>query len=95
MVDVVLGRFEKRPKDWEALKTVMRARFVPSTYTKDLHDRLQRLYQGTRSIEKYHKEMEMNLVRAQIRESKEALMAQFHGLKEKYKMLLNYNSIKT
>ncbi|RDY05113.1 hypothetical protein CR513_11085, partial [Mucuna pruriens] len=29
----------------------MRARFVPPTYTRDLHDKLQRLYQGSRSIE--------------------------------------------
>ncbi|RDX88477.1 hypothetical protein CR513_29935, partial [Mucuna pruriens] len=27
-------------KDCEALKNVMRARLVPTTYTKDLHDKL-------------------------------------------------------
>ncbi|RDX97898.1 hypothetical protein CR513_19274, partial [Mucuna pruriens] len=65
----------------KALKVVTRARFVPPTYIKDLHDRLQRLYQGTRSVEEYHKEMEMNLVRAQIRESDEVTMTQFlYGL---------------
>ncbi|RDX66620.1 hypothetical protein CR513_54596, partial [Mucuna pruriens] len=46
-------------EDWETLKNMMRAR----------------LYQGTGSIEEYHKEMKMNLLRAQIRESEEVTMA--------------------
>ncbi|RDX96233.1 hypothetical protein CR513_21141, partial [Mucuna pruriens] len=61
-------------ENWEALKHVMKARFVPPTYTKDLHNKLQ-------SIEDYHKEMEMDLMNTQIRESEEDTMAQFlHGL---------------
>ncbi|RDY12522.1 hypothetical protein CR513_02677, partial [Mucuna pruriens] len=50
--------------------------------SKDLHVKLQRLHQGLYSIEQYHKEMEMDLLRARIKESEEATMAWFpHGLK--------------
>ncbi|RDY13234.1 hypothetical protein CR513_01877, partial [Mucuna pruriens] len=68
-------------KDWVALKKMMRDRFVLPSYTRDLYNELQRLYQGSRSMEEYHKEMEIGLMRAQIRESEEGRMTQFlHGL---------------
>ncbi|RDY13241.1 hypothetical protein CR513_01872, partial [Mucuna pruriens] len=68
-------------EDLVALKRFMRGRFVPTSHTRDLHNKLQMLYQGTRSVEEYHKEMEMDLMKAQIRESKEATTTQFlHGL---------------
>src|SRR2546423_4966274 len=34
---------------WSTLKEVMRSRFVPSSYTRDLYNRLARLVQGGRS----------------------------------------------
>ncbi|RDX93073.1 hypothetical protein CR513_24717, partial [Mucuna pruriens] len=68
-------------KDWVALKRMMRDRFIPPSYTWDLHNKHQRIYQGSRSVEEYHKEMEMDLMRAQIREREAATMARFlHGL---------------
>ncbi|RDY01383.1 hypothetical protein CR513_15289, partial [Mucuna pruriens] len=76
MEDVRRG--EKNPcENWEALKRLMRARFVPSSYNKNIHNKLQRLYQRARSVKEYHKEIEMNLIRAQIRECKEATLAWF------------------
>ncbi|RDY14428.1 hypothetical protein CR513_00502, partial [Mucuna pruriens] len=62
-------------EDWVALKHLISHRFVPPSYSRDLHKKLQRLYQGSRSVEEYHKEMEMNLMRAQIIESEEATLA--------------------
>ncbi|RDX87647.1 hypothetical protein CR513_30845, partial [Mucuna pruriens] len=60
---------------------LMRKRFVQPSYAKDLHNKLQKLYQGFKSLEEYHKEMEMDLMRAKIRENEEATLAQFlHGL---------------
>nr|XP_025661649.1 uncharacterized protein LOC112757266 [Arachis hypogaea] len=47
---------------WEKMKKVMRQRFVPSYYYRELHQRLQRLYQGSKSVNEYHKEMEMLLI---------------------------------
>ncbi|RDX88940.1 hypothetical protein CR513_29396, partial [Mucuna pruriens] len=65
---------------WRDLKNLIRKRFVPPSYARDLHNKLQRLYQGSKSVEEYHKEMKMNLIRAQIRESEEAILARFlHG----------------
>jgi hypothetical protein len=46
---------------------VMRRRFVPSSYQCDLRNRLQVLKQGKRMVDEYYKEMELLLVRAEIR----------------------------
>ncbi|RDX62328.1 hypothetical protein CR513_59352, partial [Mucuna pruriens] len=49
--------------DWVAMKGLMKGIFIPP-YTRDLHNKLKRLYQGSKSVEEYHKEMEMDLMRA-------------------------------
>jgi len=64
---------------WEEMKQVMRRRFVPSSYQRDLRNRLQMLKQGKRSVDEYFKEMELLLVRAGIREDAESTMARFLG----------------
>jgi hypothetical protein len=45
------------PQTWIALKRVMRARFVPSYYGRDLINKLQQLKQGARSVEEYYQEL--------------------------------------
>ncbi|XP_042441344.1 uncharacterized protein LOC122026680 [Zingiber officinale] len=63
--------------NWEDMKAVMRRRFVPSHYYRDLHLKLQSLKQGSMTVEDYHKEMEIALIRANIEEDREATMARF------------------
>ncbi|RDX96080.1 hypothetical protein CR513_21312, partial [Mucuna pruriens] len=46
---------------------MMRKRFVSASYERDIHHKLQ----GSRSMGEYHKEMELTLLRAQIREREE------------------------
>ncbi|GKV11125.1 hypothetical protein SLEP1_g22406 [Rubroshorea leprosula] len=81
---LVLNRRRNRehPVDtWEEMKAVMRKRFVPNRYYRNLYQRLQGLTQGSRSVEDYHKEMEIAMVRANVEEDREATMARFlHGL---------------
>ncbi|XP_071917089.1 uncharacterized protein [Coffea arabica] len=62
---------------WTELKGVMKKRFVPSHYHRDLYLKLQNLTQGTNSVEDYHKEMEIAMLRADIVEDREATMARF------------------
>jgi hypothetical protein len=42
------------PQTWVALKWMMRARFVPSYYARDLINKLQQLKQGAKSVEEYY-----------------------------------------
>ncbi|XP_042441345.1 uncharacterized protein LOC122026681 [Zingiber officinale] len=63
--------------NWEDMKVVMKRRFVPSHYYRDLHLKLQSLKQGSMTVEDYHKEMEIALIRANIKEDREATMARF------------------
>ncbi|XP_042465780.1 uncharacterized protein LOC122048251 [Zingiber officinale] len=63
--------------NWEDMKAVMRRRFVPSHYYRDLHLKVQSLKQGSMTVEHYHKEMEIALIQANIEEDREATMARF------------------
>jgi hypothetical protein len=58
------------------LKTLIRRRFVPSHYYRDLYQKLQNLTQGSRSVEDYLKEMKVAM-RANVEEDQEATMARF------------------
>jgi hypothetical protein len=64
---------------WEEMKRVMRMRFVPSSYQHNVRNRLQVLKQEKRSVDEYYKEMDLLLVRAEIREDPESKMARFLG----------------
>ncbi|KAG2411305.1 hypothetical protein I3760_Q012900 [Carya illinoinensis] len=71
-------RNHERPiETWGELKALMRWRFVPSHYYRDLYQKLQNLTQGSRSVEDYHKEMEVAMIRANVEEDREATMARF------------------
>ncbi|KAK8618076.1 hypothetical protein V6N13_115951 [Hibiscus sabdariffa] len=62
---------------WQEMKAVMRRRFIPTHYHRELFNRLQNLTQGNRSMEDYFKEMEVAMIRANIDEDREAMMARF------------------
>ena len=42
-----------------------------------MHNKLQRLYQGSKSVDDYYNEMEISLIRANIEETNEATMVRF------------------
>ena len=55
---------------WNQIKVIMRKRFVPSHYHRELHFKLRTLSQGSRSVEEYYKEMETLMLRADIQENR-------------------------
>ena len=57
---------ERPVETWEEMKAVMRKRFVPRHYYRDLHNKLQYLKQGNRSVEEYYREMEVAMIRANV-----------------------------
>ena len=59
------------------MKDVMRARFVPTHYTRDLFKKLQLLNQGTKTVEEYYQEMEIAMIRANAKEDDEQTMERF------------------
>jgi hypothetical protein len=69
--------YERPVEMWGELKALMRRKFVPSHYYRDLYQKLQNLTQGSRSVEDYHKEMEVAIIRANVEEDREATMARF------------------
>ncbi|XP_019434662.1 PREDICTED: uncharacterized protein LOC109341262 [Lupinus angustifolius] len=68
---------------WDEMKIVTRKRFVPASYQRDIHNKLQRLTQGNKLVDDYYKEMELVLLRSNFHEDREATMAQFlHGMNQ-------------
>jgi hypothetical protein len=67
------------PQTWDALKRVMRARFVPSYYAHDMLNKFQQLRQGTKSVEDYYQELQMGMLHCNIEEGEESAMARFLG----------------
>ena len=54
---------------------MMRKRFVPYHYYQGAYQKSQSLTQGNFSVEDYHKEMEILMIRAKVEEDIEATMA--------------------
>ncbi|RDX93800.1 hypothetical protein CR513_23888, partial [Mucuna pruriens] len=65
---------EKFEREREDIRE-MRSRFEPGSYAQDLYNKFQRMYQGSKIMEEYHKDTEVALLRANVLESNEATMA--------------------
>ena len=57
----------------------MRQCYVPSYYARDKLNELQRLKQGSSSVEDYYRELQTGLVRCGLVETDDAMMARFLG----------------
>ncbi|CAM0951129.1 unnamed protein product [Alopecurus aequalis] len=92
-----LNRNGERPATWVDMKRVMRDKFVPASYTRQLHSKLRRLVQGVKTVDEYYKEMQTLMIRTAVRESAEATMVRlFEGLNEDIRDrvdLMQYNDI--
>jgi hypothetical protein len=53
---------------WGEMKIEMHKRFVPNHYTRDLFNKLQKLTQGTKSVEECFKEIEITMMRIKLEE---------------------------
>ncbi|KAL4302946.1 hypothetical protein GQ457_10G011940 [Hibiscus cannabinus] len=68
---------ERPISTWNEMKAIMRRRFIPTHYHRELFNKLQNLKQSNQSVEYYYKEMEVAMIRANIDEDREATMARF------------------
>ena len=58
-----------REEGWE--------KYVPTSYNRTMRQKLQRLSQGSLTMEEYYKKMEMTLVKANIEENTKDTMTHF------------------
>jgi hypothetical protein len=82
----------KEPIDtWEDMKLEMQNRFIPDHYTRELFNKLQKLTQGTKSVEEYYKEMELTMMRLKLEEKQEQTLARFfNGLNHPIKRIVEF-----
>nr|KYP48770.1 hypothetical protein KK1_029493 [Cajanus cajan] len=62
---------------WNELRSALRRRHIPSYYTRELINKLQRLHQKNMTVEEYRQTMELYLMRAGIREEEDITIARF------------------
>ena len=72
-------RWNKEPTitTWTQRQGIMRKRFVPSYYYRNLYQKLQTLSQESRSVEDYYMEIRVTMLRTDVQENYEATMARF------------------
>ena len=70
---------EVHPLSWEGLKEEMRGRFVPASYKRDLHKKLQRLEQRDMYVQEYFVELQKGMIRCWIEEDPEDKVCRFYG----------------
>jgi hypothetical protein len=68
---------ERPVSTWEELKTIMKKRYVPKHYYRELFNRLQIITQGNKSVEEYQKELEVAMIRANVNEDEEVTISRF------------------
>jgi hypothetical protein len=68
-----------QPHTWDGLKIVMHQRFVPPSYQRDLHKKLQCLDQGHMSVQDYFVELQKGMIRAEVHEETEDKIYCFYG----------------
>jgi len=68
---------ERPVASWEEMKVLMRRRFVPNHYYRDLYLKLQGLNQGSRSVDEYFKKIKIAMMKANLIEDREVTMAGF------------------
>ena len=64
-------------KYWNNLKSALRKRHILSYYERELMDKLQRLRQGSMSIEEYRHQKELLYLRFGLREKERTSIARF------------------
>nr|KYP31414.1 hypothetical protein KK1_048289 [Cajanus cajan] len=62
---------------WNDLRSAMRRRHIPSYYSREIMDKLQRPQQKNMSVEEYRQRMKLYLMRARIREEERLTIARF------------------
>uniref|UniRef100_A0A151UE23 Retrotransposon gag domain-containing protein n=1 Tax=Cajanus cajan TaxID=3821 RepID=A0A151UE23_CAJCA len=64
---------------WNELCSSLRMRHIPPYYDRELMDKLQRLKQGSSSVEEYRQSMELLMMRAGIREEERTTISRFQS----------------
>jgi hypothetical protein len=84
------------PVTWPQLKEAMCDRFVPPSYHRELHKKLQRLEQGDKSVHDYYGELQKGLQQCMIVEDDESSIVHFYsGLRRDIQDIIDYKEFNT
>ena len=69
--------YERPIESWEERKSILRKRFVPGHYHRDLFKKLESLTQGYKSVDHYYTEIKITMIRTNVEEHREATITRF------------------
>ena len=68
---------DNKPTTWKDLKSVLRHRFVPSSYQREMLRKLERLEQGSNTVHIYYQDYKSYMCRWDIKDSEESISNMF------------------
>jgi hypothetical protein len=68
-----------QPHTWDGLKIAMHQRFIPPSYQRDLHKKLQCLDQGDMFVQDYYAELQKGMIRVGVHEETEDKICHLYG----------------
>jgi len=87
---------QQKPDSWKDLKHGMRDRFVPISYKRDLHKKLQCLEQGDMSVQEYFAELQKDMICCGIEGDPEDKVCHFYGgLRREIQDIVDYKDVNT
>jgi hypothetical protein len=91
-----LANLHQRPQSCDRLKEATRDRFVPVSYKRDLHKKLQRLEQGDMSVQEYFTALRKGMILCGIKEDLEDKLCHIYGgLRRKIQNIVYYKDFNT
>jgi hypothetical protein len=85
-----------QPDTWDRLKALMRERFVPPAYQRDLCKKLQCLDQESMSIQDYYAELQKGMIRSGIHEETDDKICHFYSrLRNEIQDIVDYKEYDT
>jgi hypothetical protein len=85
-----------QPHTWDGLKIAMHQRFIPPSYQRDLHKKLQCLDQGDMFVQDYYAELQKGMIRARVHEETEDKICHFYGgLQTEIQDIVDYKEYNT
>jgi hypothetical protein len=81
---------------WEGLKVAMRDHFVPPSYQRDLHKKLQRLEQDNNSVQDCYAKLQKGMMRCgMVEETMDKICHFYGGLKREIQDIVDYKEVNT
>jgi len=65
-----MRNYVRQVDTWDKMKSLMKRRFMSNHFYRELYQRLQSLSHDTKSVDEYFKEMELAMIRSNLKDDR-------------------------